>query len=270
MPSSGGEADAEKDAAGHVSATRLTAVVSRNPVASTGALLLLVGVVLLAFVAKILDLNNGAILVIAFVGPLLAYLILSGQLSEIGGGGFNVKFREAARKPVDASVQLVTAEATQTIPKLGPREMKRITTLDLEAPAVLTLELPPKQGQYGYDALRQYIGALQRHPRFRFVVFLDSHDGAIGYEPHEVVARQLETRTTANPFIDALNAGQLPPDRSVRTEFLKPETTTEEALARMTELQVDAMLVRDQARHLVGIVERGDVLARLLLATARG
>jgi hypothetical protein len=38
----------------------------------------------------------------------------------------------------------------------------------------------------------------------------------------------------------------------------------------MTMLQVDAMLVRDHARQLVGVVEREDLLARILIATARG
>jgi hypothetical protein len=37
----------------------------------------------------------------------------------------------------------------------------------------------------------------------------------------------------------------------------------------MTTLQLDAMLVRDDQRKLVGIVEREDVVARLLLAAAR-
>ncbi|MGZ4393803.1 MAG: hypothetical protein ACXVZ2_00385 [Gaiellaceae bacterium] len=183
-------------------------LITRYPVVIAGALLLLVGLVLLAFVAKVLDLDNGSILVIAFVGPLLAYLILSGQLSEIGGGGFSVKFKEAARKPVEASVQSVTAEATQTIKKLGPEQLGRIAALDLEAPAVLTLTLPPTQGQYEFLPLQQYVSALGRHPRFRFVVFLDADGRVLGYEPHEVLARQLETKTTAEPFIDSVNSGR--------------------------------------------------------------
>lgn len=216
------------------------------------------------------DLESGTILAIAFVGPLFAYLILTGQLSEIGGGGFNVKFKEATRRPVNPSVQHVSATATQAIPKLGPTEIGRIGALDLEAPAALTLTIPPQRGQYAFEPLRQYIANLQRHPQFRFIVFLDPDGRAVGYEPQEVVARQLETRTTAKPFIDSANAGQLPPDCSVRTEFLTPDTTCEQALERMTMLQIDAMLVRDHARQLVGVVEREDLLARVLIATARG
>ncbi|MGZ4411762.1 MAG: CBS domain-containing protein [Gaiellaceae bacterium] len=51
---------------------------------------------------------------------------------------------------------------------------------------------------------------------------------------------------------------------------MTPDTSNEQALSRMTTLQVDAMLVRDHSRNLVGVVEREDVLARLLLVTARG
>ncbi len=251
------------------SAARLPQQIASYPVALVGALLLAVGMGLLAFVAKVLDLGNGAILVVAFLGPLVAYLILTGQLTEFGAGGVNLKFREAARTAVDAAVQLVIAEETQTIKKLGSEEMVRIHALDPEAPVVLTLTLGPREGEYVFDVLRQYLSELRRHPRFRFVVFLD-HDGrVVGYLSSYVLDRQLETHTTAKPFLEAVNAGRLPRDRSVRTEFLAADTTIEEALARMTSLQLEAMLVRDDERKLKGVVEREDVLARLLLAAAR-
>jgi CBS-domain-containing membrane protein len=101
------------------------------------------------------------------------------------------------------------------------------------------------------------------------VVFLDHDDRVVGYVRSDVLARQLETHTTARPFLEAVNGGRLPRDRSLRSEFLSPATTTEEALSRMTTLRVDAMLVRDDQRRLAGLVEREDVLARLLLAAAR-
>ena len=209
-------------------ANRVSQLIDRHSVALAGAVLLVVGAGLLAFVAKVLDLGNGAILVIAFLGPLLAYLILTGQLSEIGAGGVNLKFREAARKPVEAAVTLVTEEA-QTIEKAGPEAMRRIDALDLEAPVVLTLTLAPRRGKYDFYALQAYVQRLERHPRFRFVIFLD-HDGrVVGYLPSEVLARKLEGATTTKPFLNAVNAGYLPRDASVRTEFLTPDTTTEEA-----------------------------------------
>jgi CBS domain-containing protein len=217
----------------------------------------------------VLDLSNGAILVIAFLGPLLAYLILSGQLSELGAGGVSLRFKEAALKPVETSVQPLNVEETQTIPKLSPSEMGRIDALDPEAPVVLTLTLDPRKGTYGFDALRQYLHRLGQHPRFRFVVFLDPDGRVVGYLSREILARLLETHTSAKPFLDDVNAGRLPRDRSVRTEFLTPDMTTEEALSRMTALQRDAILVRDDRRSLMGIVERGDLLARLLLTAAQ-
>jgi hypothetical protein len=176
VPSSTTDTEAQRPPGARLgAAARVPQLIARQPIAFVGALLLVVGVGLLAFVAKVLDLGNGSILVIAFLGPLLAYLILTGQLSEIGAGGLNLKFREAARKAVDASVQLVTAEATQTIEKLGVEQMRRIDALDPEAPVVLTLTLGPRRGEYVLVALQQYVYQLGRHPRFRFVVFLD-HD----------------------------------------------------------------------------------------------
>jgi hypothetical protein len=130
---------------GRRSAARLPQQLASYPVALVGALLLAVGVGLLAFVAKVLDLGNGAILVIAFLGPLVAYLILTGQLTEFGAGGVNLRFREAARTAIDAAVQLVIAEETQTIEKLGSDEVVRIKALDPEAPVVLTLTLGPRK-----------------------------------------------------------------------------------------------------------------------------
>jgi CBS domain-containing protein len=250
-------------------AARVRHFAARNRSVVVGAVLLAVGVGLVALVAKLLDLTNGSVLVVAFLGPLLAYLILTEQLSELGAGGLNLKFREAARKPVEASVQRVIAEETQTIEKLGVEEMTRIDALDPEAPVVLTLTLAPRSGEYVFDALQQYLVQLGRHPRFRFVVLLD-HDGrVVGYLPRDVAARQLETLTTAKPLLDAVNAGRLPRDRGVRTDFLTPESTTEDALSRMTALRVDAMLVRNDEGKLLGITERDEVLARLMLSVAR-
>ena len=147
--------------------------------------------------------------------------------------------------------------------------MARIAALEPEAPVILTLKLDPGGGQYAFDPLRQYLAQLESHPRFRFVVFLDQHRRAVAYTPREALDRQLDTRASASPFFEAVNAGRVPRDRSIQTEFLTPDTTTEEALARMTALRLDAMLVRDSQRRLTGIAEREDVLAHLLLAAAQ-
>ena len=105
MPRSGTDGDDQRSANARLrSRRRLPQLVGSERLALAGTLLLVVGVALLAFVAKVLDLSNGAILVIAFLGPLLAYAILSGQLSELGAGGVSLRFREAALKPVETSV----------------------------------------------------------------------------------------------------------------------------------------------------------------------
>jgi CBS domain-containing protein len=78
----------------------------------------------------------------------------------------------------------------------------------------------------------------------------------------------IETDATTRPLLDAVNAGHLPGIAGLRTEFLTKQTTVEDALKRMTELHVTAMLVRDPMGLLAGVIEREDVLAQFLLAAA--
>ncbi len=235
-----------------------------------GACLLVLGLALVAFVAKVLDLSNGSLLAIVFLCPLLAYLILTGQLTEFGAGGVSAKFRDAARKSLEGSVQRITVEDTQTLEKLGPDQFERIQTFQREAPVVLTLVLGARGEQYRVDALRQYLAVLSDFPRFKFVVLLDPDGRAVGYLPAETVKFMLETNTTSRPLIDAVNAGHLPGLAALRTEFLSIETTVGGALQRMTDLSAEAMPVRDKDGRPAGIVEREDVLARFLLDATRG
>lgn len=233
--------------------------------ALTGALLLLVGLGLLALVAKVLDIGTGAVLVVAFIAPVLAYLIVTGQLSEIGGGGLTLKFREAAHAPVDASTP-VAAEEIQTVTKSGIMELERIKALDPETSVVLTLTLGPRGQKYDWCALKDYVHALRGYRRFRFVVFLNNDGQAMGYEPYEVLSHQLGDEARATVFLDAVNAGRLPRDRGVRIEFLETSATNVKALTQMETTRLDAVLMRDDQRRLVGIVEREEILARLVLA----
>jgi hypothetical protein len=234
-----------------------------------GACLLSFGLVLVAFVAKVLDLSDGALLAIVFLCPLLAYLILTGQLTEFAAGGVSAKFREAGRKPLNASVQRIVVEETQTVEKLGAEEFARIGALEREAPVVLTLVLGPHGGHYRPDALRQYLTLLSGFPRFKFVVLLDERGRAVAYLPAGSVTVMSETNATFKPLLDAVNSGHLPGVAALRTDFLGVETTVEDALQRLTELRVEAMLVRDTSGRLAGTVEREDVLARFLLDITR-
>jgi hypothetical protein len=248
---------------------RIVDLAARHPTAIGGSVLLAVGVGLVALVAKGLDLRSGSVLVIAFLGPLVAYLVLTRQLSEIGLGSFTVKLKEETRKP--APVQPLRAEKAQMVEKLEPDKLAEIGPLDADAPVVLSLTLRPRDGTYKSFALQQYIDWLARYPRFRFVVLLDHAERVVAYLPADV----LSARNFAPPppisqlLVDAVNVGNLPTDIGVRTEFLSQDATNEEALARMTALKLDAMLVRGDDRALVGVVERQDVLARLFLAAAR-
>jgi hypothetical protein len=235
-----------------------------------GAFLLVLGLALVAFVAKVLDLSNGSLLAIAFLCPLLAYLILTGQLTEFGAGGVTAKFREAARKSLASSVQRIAVEDTQTIEKLGPEQFERIQGLERGAPIVLTLVLGARGDRYRADALRQYLALLSDLPRFKLVVLLDPDGRAVGYLPADTVKDMLKTNTTSKPLIDAINAGHLPGLAALRIEFLGIETTVEKALQRMTDLRAETMPVRDNDLRLAGVVEREDVLARFLLDATRG
>jgi hypothetical protein len=60
----------------------------------------------------------------------------------------------------------------------------------------------------------------------------------------------IETSSTMLSLLDAVNGGHLL--ASPRTDSLTTQTTVEDALKRMTELHVQAMLVREPTRSRTG------------------
>jgi CBS domain len=248
---------------------RIKGLIGEQPALIIGACLLLLGLVLVAFVAKVLDLSDGALLAIVFLFPLIAYLIMTRQLSELGAGGLTAKFRDAAGKPLAGSVQRITVEDTQMIEKLGHEEFVRIQALERERPVVLSLVLGARGDRYRTDALRQYVNVLSEFPRFEFVVFLDAQERAIAYLPSDAVNLILQTNTTAKTLIDPVNEGHLPGLAALQNEFLAVEMRVEDALRLMTRLRLETIPVRDDDRRLLGIAERTDLLCRFLLEVTR-
>jgi predicted transcriptional regulator len=55
----------------------------------------------------------------------------------------------------------------------------------------------------------------------------------------------------------------------VITTTISPENTAADALREMQELNVGALLVTDQERRVLGMVEREELLSRLLLSLIR-
>src|SRR5262245_33397472 len=118
--------DSSKPTTGESGIKRTRRLAQTHPAAFIAAALVALGLGLLAFVATVLDQDAGSILVIAFLAPLLAYVLLTGRLAELTGFGVSAKFREAANQPLADSVERISVEEVQTVEKLSANEIKWI------------------------------------------------------------------------------------------------------------------------------------------------
>jgi hypothetical protein len=94
-------------------------------VAGGSLVLVALGLVTLWEIASRLKIKGDAIAVVALLFPLLVYLVLSGQLTELSGpGGLNAKFRQASEQPCDVAA-IEVSEAPLALEKASLPDLER-------------------------------------------------------------------------------------------------------------------------------------------------
>lgn len=236
-------------------------------------LFLVLGFLTIWIARAVMDVEGDAVFVSLLFVPILVYVIFSGRLKEIRApGGLEAKFSDAAAKSVEPAFEPVEASIgeMQVVTKGGISDLRSyIPRVDESKPIILTVTLGV-QNYYGRTALQLYMDALSQYRNFKFMVMLDSDGKFVAYMPSWMTRQILSLESLGEEFVEAINEGRVSDLQryGAVTTTISTKTTNIEAIKEMTAQNLEALVVIDEQGRPKGVVEREQVLSKLLLAMA--
>jgi hypothetical protein len=261
------------DAAGEAKAERFRPWLRRNRAQVSTVLvtlsLVVGGLAVLWFAKSVAGLEGDGVLVALLVIPLVVYAVASGRLEELRGGGIEARFARVASATVVPESAQLPVEAVYGVEKANPRELPAVLDRlsDETVPVGLTLVVR-QGGRYTVPALRRYLAALGQLRTFKFVVFVDGEGRFEAYMPHWHLDAIL-AGPRGGAFVRDLNNGRIGSIRrypGVVRNAITTKHTNEHALREMERQGLEAIVVVDEERKVVGVVEREKVLSTMILA----
>ncbi len=232
---------------------------------------LLLGLGVVWFARKVADVQDGAVLASFVIVPALLYVVLRGDLAELRGpGGWAATFVRVASTrisaagetlDVDQDVQIIQKEPTSA---LG----RRTGGLKGTQPILMTMTLGR---HYGVQELQRYLTTLSQFPRFRLIALLDGSGKFLGCSSPTELAALLQINGLGHAFVDAIGRADTEEVFSFPGTLRKvvpPSATNAEALSAMTGNNLDAIAVVGEDRKLRGVVEREQLVSKLILSLA--
>jgi uncharacterized membrane protein YqjE len=239
---------------------------------------LVVGFVVMMLAKLVMKTISDAVFITLLLLPALVYLILSDRISGLKApGGLELTFVRAAEKQVKYTGQSITPYSSEMAMLVkGPIEHfeQSIRLINFSLPVILALRL----GEGGYDAdiLRQYVNTLSRYRNFELIVVVDPDDRFVACFTARGILWILNNGARGAQLVQAINDGR--PEEIKKfggavVATLVDRETNLQALQKMKDADVDALLVTRVDGHLEGVVQRekvtADILGDLLLTLAK-
>jgi CBS domain-containing protein len=222
------------------------------------------------------------VLAMLLVLPILIYALISGRLTELKGpGGVEAKFTGVATRPVaeTASHDLVSFDQLLTVgtdeggeqPRGEQQLAERVRRFTEVQPIVMVITIGSggKRKTSDIEALKMYVAQLARTRNFALVAFLDTKKDFVAYMPSWTIQNRLLDEHKANDLFRVIQED----DRETLIDYpgvvrdtISPTTTNDEALRKMVTSNLNVIVVVDENNRLKGVVEREQVLTRMMLA----
>jgi CBS domain-containing protein len=240
--------------------------------AASATFFLLLGLGVVWFARAVADVTDGAVLATFVIVPALLYVVLRGDLAELKGpGGWAATFVRVATAKVTAAGEQVNYEDVQIIEKETMGGLTdRINSLDLAEPVLLTMTLG---NSYSVADIQGYLTTLSQFPRFRLIALLNSSGAFAGCMSPRELAGLMRSAPLSQGFLAAVAQDD---ERAVfrypglLRKVVPSHATNVEALAAMTASNLDAIAIVSDDRRLRGVVEREQLVSKLVLALANG
>jgi hypothetical protein len=258
---------------------QLTATKERRAIL-LAALFLVVALVTIFLESIVMDLTGDVLAVTLLLLPVVVYLIVSDRIKELRlFGGLEAKFRDTAQSSVEPAWEHVEARPAETQAAAEKGEMDLVMPpheMDDAKPLILTLRLGgiyhPQSllnkvyGQHGQTDGQE---PLSHHRNFKFVAILDEDERMEAYLPHWRLRQILEDKNLGKKFVDLLqdrHAASIRQYPGVVTQAITTQDSNAATLQEMLDQNLEALIVVDRERRLHGVVERDQILSKLLLS----
>jgi hypothetical protein len=235
---------------------------------------LLLGFLVVWAMKSMLITAGDAVLISLFLVPILVYVIFTGRLSELKGpGGLELKLQTMASQPADelASQRVEFVEEDMVpVSKGSIQELDRLERL-LDPTKRIVLKLVLGEMQYNRGDAIEYLERFLRYPNFKHVAFLDKKHRFVAFVPPWAMLRIL-TGEEGERFVQIINGGnllELLDFPGVLTLSINSRATYMDALKSMSDHNLETILVTGQDGKVIGVVDREQVLSKLLLAMAK-
>ncbi len=235
--------------------------------------LIALGIVFALVAHAFMNMQGEAVLLGFLLFPLLAYALIFGALQEFGFGGVTAKFNTAISRALSidfGSIQPSIADLTVVGEKgfSAIEDMIKRYKLKGPKPIVMVMMLGASH-KYPRADTSAFIKHLSTYPNFRFVVFIDDHKKFQACIEPWAIERLLETPGAGDEFMAAINnaapASDLIQYASVKTTTARSHEKSVDALRKMTEHSLTALVVVDDKNQLCGVVDREQLVSVMVL-----
>jgi len=117
--------------------------------------------------------------------------------------------------------------------------------------------------------LLDYVEKLVQYPRFKFVVILDQKNILKAYISAWEFKKILDDNIQGDQFVDDINKGNIEILLQNPVVMTKPpisdKSTNIDTLKEMTDKNLEAIVVTNKKGNFVGVVEREQIICRLLI-----
>jgi hypothetical protein len=224
--------------------------------------------IILAVAINTFHIGDSAVFIALLLTPLLVYGIASGKIQEFGTpGGWSAKFHEIANAPVVDIPLSQSVQRLEFVEKETPERLSAlIAGLKPNVPIALTFQLGK-----GYDLenAKNYVRTLLLLDNEMAVIIQDDDTKYVAMTEGMTLLLLLNVPVVAEArkFLDAISGK----DKSFfnRTNgfhhsSVQKTDTNSEALKLMRDENQGQIVVVDDKTHVVGVVKRNDIVARLV------
>jgi hypothetical protein len=233
-------------------------------------LLLALGIVMVLAMKMMVSMETGTV-IIALLIPLLAYLLLSGTVEELGFGGVKAKFTLTANTGVTLSDVGNMKPKAHDFDEVGNRGAAAVEGMlnhyNFNDGTPIFLSFILGRNDYDRGEAAAFIKHLAAYRSFKLIVFLGRLGCVEGFMSYWAAQKLLNDDEKGKIFIDYINANNvegLDNCPGVVKELLTPQSTNAEALRLMNEKHLDALVVVESDHSLKGVVERDEVVSRMM------
>ena len=142
----------------------------------------------------------------------------------------------------------------------------RVGTLQPDQPILMTITLGKV---YTNADIRGYLRTLSQFPRFRLVVLLDGSGAFIGCISPVQLGGLMRSNALSGSFLQAVALGdarEVLRYPGILRNIVPTSATNADALSAMTASNLGAIAVLDEGRRLRGVVEREQLVSKLVLS----